>query len=280
MLRIFAASLGIYRGGHEVIPQRSYIMAIINSMGVGRARKSMGNVTYRTVRGRTIGSQKAAPSGATTRVPSAGQVGRRAVFGQISRFVAARAADIKASFDTTRYGSARNYFMRVNYDALAAALVGISPTATDAEVANAIKEYASAHQTAIYRVKRAGFPVEYLTGEWTPSSNPATGVLSVGGVNKPAGGSAFKLSTGDNIKVSGSNLSGNLSVVMANELGGGTTAYDENTAFENVVKSEAKYTATVKAAVSNKYLVSIKVGNYAIANYNNVAGGEGGNPLG
>lgn len=33
-------------------------MAIINSMGVGKARGSMGNVTYRTVKGQTIGSQK------------------------------------------------------------------------------------------------------------------------------------------------------------------------------------------------------------------------------
>lgn len=277
---MFVASLAIYRGGHEVIPGDVKVMAIINSMGVGRARKSMGNVTYRTVRGRTIGSQKAAPSGATTRVPSAGQVGRRAVFGQISRFVAARAADIKASFDTTRYGSARNYFMRVNYDALAAALVGVAPTATDAEVAEAIKQYATTHQTAIYRVKRAGFPVEYLTGEWKSSSNPATGVLSVGGVNKPAGSSAFKLSTGDNIKVSGSNLSGALSVVMANGLGGAVNTYTEETAFENVVKTDSQYTATVKAAVNGKYLVSIKVGNYAIANYSNVAGGQDSNPLG
>lgn len=255
-------------------------MAIINSMGVGRAKKSMGNVTYRTVRGRTIGSQKVSSSGPTTRVPSAGQVGKRAVFGQISRFVAARAADIKASFDTTRYGSARNYFMRVNYDALAAALAGVSPSATDAEVAYAIKEYASAHQTAIYRVKRAGFPIEYLTGEWQSSSNPATGVLSVGGVYKPAGSSAFILSTGNTIKISGSNLSGNLSVVMANQLGGATNVYSEETAFSNVVKTDREYTATVKAAVNGKYLVSIKVGNYAISNYSNVAGGEGGNPLG
>lgn len=33
-------------------------MAKINSMGVGKARGSMGNVTYRTVGGETIGSQK------------------------------------------------------------------------------------------------------------------------------------------------------------------------------------------------------------------------------
>lgn len=35
-------------------------MAIINSMGVGKASGSMGNVTYRTVKGQTIGSQKLA----------------------------------------------------------------------------------------------------------------------------------------------------------------------------------------------------------------------------
>lgn len=33
-------------------------MARINSMGVGKARGSMGNVTYRTVKGQTVGSQK------------------------------------------------------------------------------------------------------------------------------------------------------------------------------------------------------------------------------
>lgn len=202
------------------------------------------------------------------------------MFAQISRFVAARAGDIKASFNRTKYGSERNYFMQVNYEALRAALVGISPNATDEEVANAIKAYATTNPTAIYRVKKSGYPVEYLNGEWKSTSNPATGILSVGGVNKPSGSKAFTLSTGNNIKVSGSNLSGNLSVVMANELGGGTTVYDENTAFENVVKSETEYTATVKAAVNGKYLVSIKVGNYAISNYSNTAGGQGENPLG
>ena len=47
-------------------------MAIIRSMGVGSAKKSMGNVTYRTVRGRTVGSQKVASRPLTRATSSAG----------------------------------------------------------------------------------------------------------------------------------------------------------------------------------------------------------------
>lgn len=255
-------------------------MAIINSMGVGRARKSMGNVTYRTVRGRTIGSQRVQAGGAVTRVPTAGQASRRSVFAMISRFAALHSSDIKVSFDRTRYGSERNCFMRVNYDALRAAIVGLPSTATDTDVSAAIASYAEEHPTAIYRVKRAGLPVEYLTGEWVTTSNPATGQVSIGGVVKASGIDAFQLHTGDALRIVGNNLSGPLTLVGTNTQGGSTTVYNEATAFDAVTKSETEYSATVKAAVNNVFAVQIKVGATIIASYRNENGSQGENPLG
>lgn len=255
-------------------------MAIINSMGVGRARKSMGNVTYRTVRGRTIGSQRVQAGGAVTRVPTSGQSARRSIFSMISRFAALHSSDIKVSFDRTRYGSERNYFMRVNYDALRAALLNLRAEATDEEISSAIAVYAQNHPTAIYRVKRAGMPVEYLTGEWVTTSNPATGQVYVGGVVKANGIDAFQLHTGDTIVIVGNNLSGALSLVGTNTNGGSTTVYSETTAFDNVEKSDVQYSATVKAAVNNVYAVQIKVGATVIASYRNSTGNQEENPLG
>lgn len=261
-------------------PSSSINMAIINSMGVGRARKSMGNVTYRTVRGRTIGSQRVQVGGAVTRVPTAGQSSRRSVFSMISRFAALHAGDIKVSFDRTRYGSERNYFFKVNYDALRAALVGLSAAATDEEVSAAIAQYATSHPTAIYRVKRAGMPVEYLTGEWVTTSNPATGQVSIGGVVKASGIDAFQLRTGDALRIVGNNLSGPLTLVGTNTTGGSTTVYSEETAFDAVTKSDTEYSATVKAAVNNVFAVQIKVGATIIASYRNSTGSQEENPLG
>ena len=255
-------------------------MAIINSMGVGRAKKSMGNVTYRTVRGRTIGSQKVSASGAVTRVPTAGQSSRRVVFSLISRFAALHSSDIKVSFDRTRYGSERNYFMRVNYDALRAALIGMPATSTDEEISTAIASYAQQQPTAIYRVKRAGMPVEYLTGEWVTTSNPATGQVYVGGVVKANGIDAFQLHTGDTIVIIGNNLSGALTLVGTNTNGGSTTVYSETNAFDNVEKSDVQFSATVKAAVNNVFAVQIKVGATVIASYRNSTGNQDENPLG
>lgn len=151
-------------------------MAIINSMGVGKARGSMGNVTYRTVRGRTIGSQKRGGVDPSTRVD--GQSRHQFIFGLIARFVAAHAEDIKVSFVDTKYGSARNMFIKLNYAAFSEALSGLfvqGVTTVDAisdiEIEAAIAEFAAANPTTIYRVKRDGETV-YLSGAWSSEDNP------------------------------------------------------------------------------------------------------------
>lgn len=158
-------------------------MAIISSMGVGKARKSMGNVTYRTVRGRTIGSQKRAATGstATTRGDGAVMSRQQALFGMVSMFMQAHASDVDVSFNKSRFGSQRNYFFKTNRKALFAALSSLSMSAmmsgypSLADVEAAITAYATEHPTEIYRVKLSGFEPVYLTGAWSSDDNPVSG---------------------------------------------------------------------------------------------------------
>ena len=185
-------------------PCKKY-MAIINSMGVGKARGSMGNVTYRTVRGRTIGSQKRGGVDPSTRAD--GQTRYQFIFGLIARFVAAHAEDIKVSFVDTKYGSARNMFIKLNYAAFSEALGGLfvqgvtnADAISDQEIETAVAEFAAANPTSIYRVKRDGETV-YLTGAWNSEDNPESvgGTLSLSAY-KLAGKS---LSDGATITVAG-----------------------------------------------------------------------------
>ena len=158
-------------------------MAIISSMGVGKARKSMGNVTYRTVRGRTIGSQKRAATGSTATTRGDGTVMSRqqALFGMVSMFMQAHASDIDVSFNKSRFGSQRNYFFKTNRKALFAALASLAVTAMNqgypslADVEAAIASYATANPTAIYRVKLSGFEPVYMSGAWSSDDNPVSG---------------------------------------------------------------------------------------------------------
>lgn len=157
-------------------------MAIITSMGVGRSRKSMGNVTYRVVRGRTIGSQKrvSGASGVTTR----GLQGnfRKPLFAMINMYMKEHQTDINVSFNKSRYGSQRNYFFSTNYNALSKALSALAVQAANGgalpsmeDINTAINSYAVANPTSILRVKLAGFENVYLSGEWNSEDNPVAG---------------------------------------------------------------------------------------------------------
>lgn len=253
-------------------------MAIINSMGVGRARKSMGNVTYRTVRGRTIGSQKVTP-GAVTRVPSAGQSSRQNVFALINRFMALHGQSIDESFNKTTYGSERNYFMKVNYNALSAALAGVSADASDAEIEEAIATYAGTNQTAIYRVKKSGYPVVYLTGEWDDSQNPMSGVVTLNGSTLRATSYAKALVTDQVLRIEGDNLNGDVTLVTTTTPGSSTTEQNQATALTSVSATPQLITGNIAAALNGKYLVAVKVGGTTIVQLKNAAD-PGDDPLG
>ena len=164
-------------------------MAIINSLGVGRGKKSAGNLTYRTVRGRCIASQKQEKRGPVKGAYSIAQ----ATFSLVSTFMRAHAADIDVSFDKTAYGSARNNFYKTNKSALAAALATLANEYAYAKkkaditaIDDAIATYAKKNPKAIVRVKLSGFDTVYLTGSWNSDDNPIAG----GGVNELGQGTA------------------------------------------------------------------------------------------
>lgn len=242
-------------------------MAIINSMGVGRARKSAGNMTYRTVRGRTIGSQKIVS--VATRVPTGAQSEKQKVFGLISIFMAAHASSINQSFNKTKYGSERNYFMKVNYSGLYAALSAVPVDATLSTIETAIATYAEANPMAIYRVKKAGVPAVYLEGVWDDAANPVTGAVTYNGSKLVSGADAVQLVTGQTISVAGNNLTGDFILVTTSSLGGSTTDQPQATALTNVQQSSESYSGTIAAAVNNQYLVAVKVGDTTIVTLQN-----------
>lgn len=167
-------------------------MAIIRSLGVGRGRKSAGNLTYRTHRGRTIASEKVGerPKGF---MYTAAQEQRKAGFTMINRFARLHGTSINESFTRTKYGSARNAFFRHNYQHLFDALIPLASTPEEAnavsitEIDNAVGEYAVENPETIQRSNIRGQDITYLTGNWDDQANPEPGVpfevdsMSLGG---------------------------------------------------------------------------------------------------
>ena len=137
----------------------------------------MGDITYRTVRGRTIGSQKIGSRGQG----HLGQSVRQFAFALMNRFMVNHRDDIKVSFNKTKYGSQANYFIQVNYLSLLAAFTEIytplsqASGVSNADIDHAVFTYADANDKSIYRVKKAGYPVKYLGAEWNSNDNPDGG---------------------------------------------------------------------------------------------------------
>lgn len=152
-------------------------MAIVKSIFLGKARKSAGGGTFRTVRGRTILSEKRGPSGTATR-GEGGETVYQFNFALISRYASLHRADINVSFDTTKYGSCGNYFFKINRTALELAFADLynsyngSAEVTNKMIEDAVVAYATENPTNIYRVRKTGCTTKYLTGAWKTSDNP------------------------------------------------------------------------------------------------------------
>lgn len=79
-------------------------MALINSVGVGTGSKSVGEFTYRSVRGRTIASKRVLKNSSN----SAAQGNQRSLFAALSKFLTAYDCYVFNAFTKSRYGSRRN----------------------------------------------------------------------------------------------------------------------------------------------------------------------------
>lgn len=161
-------------------------MAKVYSHSESRAKGSVGMTTYRTVRGKVIQSQKIAPWD-----PSVEQKGnatrwneRTALLGLISLWCSAHAQSIINSFNRSKNGSQRNYFMKKNYAALRMALADLAIEYASTKVApelvaieDAIGAYAALHPNTIYRVKKSGYDIVFLANNWDDADDPTAPAL-------------------------------------------------------------------------------------------------------
>lgn len=85
-------------------------MAIINSLAIGKSYKSAGNLTYKTVRGRTIASQRITQNKSNTMA----QGMQRGRFGATAQCMQLFLPYVNNFFEKTKYGSARNQYVRMN----------------------------------------------------------------------------------------------------------------------------------------------------------------------
>lgn len=85
-------------------------MAIVNSLAIGKAVKSAGNLTYKTVRGRTIASQRITSNKSNTMKQSA----QRSRFAMASQAITLCQLYVDFAYEKSKYGSARNEFMKIN----------------------------------------------------------------------------------------------------------------------------------------------------------------------
>lgn len=117
LICIIAAPSGVCLPRSAVVSSPGiYHMAIINSLAIGAAVKSAGNLTYKRTRGRTIASQRITQN--TSK--SSAQTSQRDVFAMQARMAKSIAAWIDLSFPKTKYGSQRNNFISSAKSALQA----------------------------------------------------------------------------------------------------------------------------------------------------------------
>jgi hypothetical protein len=156
-------------------------MAKVYSHSESRAKGSVGMTTYRTVRGKVIQSQKISPWDAA--VESVGAAtrwnDRTALLGIISLFCALHGQSIKNSFNRTKNGSQRNYFMKKNYAAMKAAFANLATAYAATKVVptmqaieDALGSYAALHANTVYRIKKSGYDIQFLSNNWNDADDP------------------------------------------------------------------------------------------------------------
>lgn len=116
-------------------------MAIINSVGVGRGEKSVGEFTYRRARGgRTIAARRIIENKSNT--PA--QAAQRSEFGRIGNVLSGIPKRIMEMLSVkTKYGSARNNFFERNYGGLSVLSEGDSGLSSDFSLAARLNNFAT-----------------------------------------------------------------------------------------------------------------------------------------
>lgn len=95
-------------------------MAIINSLAIGRSVKSAGNLTYKTVRGRTIASQRITSNKSNT----VSQQNQRERFSKVARSIKLVQQYVNTCYEKSKFGSSRNAFFKTNKNFTFGGLIG------------------------------------------------------------------------------------------------------------------------------------------------------------
>lgn len=143
------------------LPDIRSLMAVINSVGVGRGSKSVGEFTYRYTRGRTIASRRITKN--TSKTPA--QVGRRGAFGSFVWMFSPYKWFFSDGYEKTKHGSSFNQFVHVNRE-----LLGKSPSSESISVSQPLDLQFVAQPDGTYKADNvSGVVVSY---------NPSTGEAS------------------------------------------------------------------------------------------------------
>lgn len=154
-------------------------MALVKSIFLGRASNKLDeDAYYRTHRAGTSLCYVKNPMSAEDR-EKLGKGVNAFVFGAMGRYIKLHAFDINESFNRTQKGSARNFFVKVNFNAFKEALGllflssgGDLMIVTDEQITSAVESFAEENPQRIFRVYRTGYPKVYLRGQWTTTDNP------------------------------------------------------------------------------------------------------------
>lgn len=152
-------------------------MAKVFSHTVFKGSGSVGATYYRKSRGRSILCQKPGERPASFKGLITEE---RCIMACIGAFAAMHATSIINSFNRTKYGSHRNYFTKVNYAPLKKAFsVELVPEMllnkqmpTPEQIEMAVENYAVAHPTEIFRIKKTGQPIVMLADGWDDADDP------------------------------------------------------------------------------------------------------------
>lgn len=154
-------------------------MALVESIFLGRASNKVDdNAYYRTHRAGTSLCYVKNPMSVEDR-EKLGKGSNAFTFGAMGRYIKLHSFDINESFNRTSKGSARNFFVKVNFNAFKEALGllflssgGDLMTVTDEQIVSAVDTFAEENPKRIFRVYRTGYPKVYLRGAWDTTDNP------------------------------------------------------------------------------------------------------------
>jgi hypothetical protein len=213
-------------------------MAILRNVTTDNGSKSLGMVTLRNSRGRTIASQKRTlGSGKKTSAQSQYQF----LFSLVSHFMRLISIDIRESFDKSKYGSERNAFFKLNKTHLYAAFSTLAANAVKAQeiaIADgnspevnmitvpfatfnaAIIAYVTTNPNTIIRAYKKGYTVEYVsTSGWVsyipPSPSTAIADVDLNGTDVAEHSGVLTVLEGEVLTLNGTSLSGEILTVTA-----------------------------------------------------------------